>query len=176
MHRFTSFGFPVVLVSLLTLAPGCGDDADGDGTTGSGNSSNGGSNAGGNNAGGNNVGGQNVGGNNVGGQNVGGDNTGGQNVGGDNTGGQNVGGGSSLDCTPDPQGEPCIECGKVNCCPEAQACAASPTCGPCLQCLDATGDAQGCVGSGACDVTDPTTSAAAQCLVGACGPECGVGG
>lgn len=85
-----------------------------------------------------------------------------------------TGTGGMLDCTADPQGDPCIECAKANCCDEAQTCAGDAECGVCLACVEMTGDPLSCIGM--CDLQDPETGAVLQCVQGSCAMDCGLGG
>jgi hypothetical protein len=87
-----------------------------------------------------------------------------------------TGTGMMVDCTPDPNGDPCFECAKENCCDEANTCAMDPECGACLDCIQNTGDIQACAGSGDCDQSDPRTQTAGMCILGSCAADCGLGG
>jgi hypothetical protein len=82
-----------------------------------------------------------------------------------------------FDCTPDPMGDACFECAKMNCCDQAQDCAADPECSLCLDCVETSGDPLGCAQMGTCDIMgDPRTGAVGMCIINMCGMDCGIGG
>jgi hypothetical protein len=83
-------------------------------------------------------------------------------------------GAGTFDCTPDPMGDPCIECAKANCCMEIQTCVGDAECGACITCVQQTGDITQCIGM--CNQSDPRTGALGQCVIGACAGDCGLGG
>jgi len=74
-------------------------------------------------------------------------------------------------------GDACFECAKMNCCMQAQTCAADPECSLCLDCVENSGDPLGCAQMGTCDIMgDPRTNAVGMCILNMCGMQCGLGG
>jgi hypothetical protein len=86
-------------------------------------------------------------------------------MGGQGVGGQGVGGGGI--CAPDPGGDPCQECVKMDCCTQLTACVADTDCQTCLACLQTAPDPMTCVG-GDCQFTNMASSDLLQCIIGNC--------
>ncbi len=72
-------------------------------------------------------------------------------------------------CTPEPMGQPCIECVKVACCDSAQACFESAACALCITCAQNAMNPLDCLSIGACDLNDPATAEIFQCVNSDCG-------
>jgi hypothetical protein len=72
-------------------------------------------------------------------------------------------------CTPDPMGDPCIECVKTDCCMEGQQCFESAACAACISCAQSAANPLDCVNMGACDLADPATADTFSCVQTNCG-------
>ena len=79
------------------------------------------------------------------------------------------GGGTPPDCTPDPNGDACIECGKEFCCDEVTDCSNDSVCSCIYDCVLNGGDPfdcalQTCPGG----ATNPAAQAVLACVQGNC--------
>jgi len=83
-----------------------------------------------------------------------------------------AGGGGNADlCIPDPDGNACIECAKVNCCDEIQTCASDTTCNCVILCAQQGGDFVGCATSCGAFTNGPGI-ALYNCATTACPVDC----
>ena len=78
-------------------------------------------------------------------------------------------------CPPDPNDSACLACSKASCCDQTTACMADAACVTCMACVD-MGNAEQCVQTGDCDLSNPATADGYECTANACSDECYQGG